>query len=391
MGIGHSPKGPKRPRTSSSSSNGPVDVNDANKDDSSDPSTSVLYTVSMNNTKLLNELCKMFQYQFEENNVIKSELAELKESNARLLKEMERLTSPVAESSSDMILSTVKEVKKSLQDGLFKVTDSIANSPSVKKPQSYSAVAKGSSSVMFVKPKNQGQTSDQTKTETIDTKKFPIQAVRNISNGGIAIECNDKQTVHQLKADTESKLGANYEFSAPPAKCPKIKIIGIADDMDEGAILSALVEQNEAVFKDCPTPKIVQKFKTKKSTGIKLEVNGTLFNRLMSARRVMIGWGTCVVYESFDVTRCFKCCGYHHVAKNCNASITCSKCGSDHDYKDCKSETFKCVNCFKASKSVKVDIKTDHSALSLDCPFYLRKIELEKRRIDYESVNSDGT
>lgn len=131
-------------------------------------------------------------------------------------------------------------------------------------------------------------------------------------------------------------------------------------------ILSALVDQNEAIFKDCPAPKIVQKFKTKTSTGVKLEVSGILFKRLIEARRVMVGWDTCVVYESFDVTRCFKCCGYHHLAKNCNAPITCSKCGSDHDYKDCKSESLKCINCFNASKNIKMEVKTDHSAFSLD-------------------------
>lgn len=223
MGLGHSPKGTKRPRTSSRENNDLVDVTDTNIDDSTEPLPSVLYTVLMNNNKLLNDLVKMFQYQFEENNVIKTVLEELKKVNAHLVKELEKCSTPAAKSSSDVILSTVKEVKKSIQDGLSKASNSIANSPSVNKPLSYSAVTKGASSVMYVKPKNQSQTSDQTKNvlrETIDTTKFPIQSVRNANNGGIIIECNNKETIAQLKADTENQLGASYEITAPPAKCP---------------------------------------------------------------------------------------------------------------------------------------------------------------------------
>lgn len=239
----------------------------------------------MNNNKLLNDLVKMFQNQFEENNVIKTELEELKKANAHLVKEVEKCSTPAAKYSRDDILSTVKEVKKSIQDGLSKVSNSIANSPSVNKPLSYSAVTKGATSVMFVKPKNQSQTSDQTKNvlrETIDTTKFPIQSVRNANNGGIVIECNNKETIAQLKADTENQLGASYDITAPPATCPKIKIIGIADDLDEDKIMSALVDQNEAIFRLPGTedrPKIQnKKFDRGKARGKRnplQEINGS--------------------------------------------------------------------------------------------------------------------
>lgn len=388
MGIGHSPKNtPKRPRTMSSGNADENEDIDANDIDVNDPTTAALYTIMMNNNAMLTELTKMFQYQFNENNLIKAELEEIKKVNAQLVKKLEKLPKPQKESSSEAILSTVKEVKKSIQDGLSKVSDSIASSPSMVKTMSYSAVARGSSSVIVVKPKNQSQTSDETKTvmrKTIDTAKFPIQGVRNVNNGGIAIECKNKELIAQLKADAESKLGASYEITAPPAKCPKVKIIGITSDADNKFLISRLTEQNEDIFKGCQAPKIVHKFKTKNSIGIKLEVSGDLFKKIMSARRVTIGWDTCIVYESIDVTRCYKCCGYHHLAKSCKASIVCSKCGLDHDFKACKSDTFKCINCVNASKALKTTIDATHSAFSQDCPVFNRKVEMEKRRIDYE-------
>lgn len=128
----------------------------------------------------------------------------------------------------------------------------------------------------------------------------------------------------------------------------------------------------------------MHKFKTRNSFGMKLEVSGGLFKNIIEVRRVMIGWETCIVYESFDVTRCFKCCGYHHLAKSCNASVACSKCGWEHDFMECKSESFNCVNCVNASKSIKDKVDTNHSAFDPECPVFKRKLDLERKRIDYD-------
>lgn len=102
-------------------------------------------------------------------------------------------------------------MKKSIHDGrLTKVSETILNSPTVAKSMSYSSVAKRASSVMFVKPKNKSQSSGSTKTvikDKIYVTKFPIRSVREVNNGGIAIECDDKNVFDQLKADAESNLG----------------------------------------------------------------------------------------------------------------------------------------------------------------------------------------
>lgn len=156
--------------------------------------------------------------------------------------------------------------------------------------------------------------------------------------------------------------------------------------MVDDEMLKCLEDQNPHLFKDCAQPKIVQKFKTKTANGMKLEVSGELFKKAMETRRVNIGWDTCIVHEAYDLSRCYKCCGFHHVAKNCKASLICSKCSQNHDIKDCTSETEKCINCVNVSNALKKDLGTNHSALSLLCPVYKRKIEAECRRIDYDYV-----
>jgi len=53
----------------------------------------------------------------------------------------------------------------------------------------------------------------------------------------------------------------------------------------------------------------------------------------------------------------------HHKSK-CSNPRACSRCGEDHDSKDCMSKVFRCSNCVKHKKE-----KIDHPAYSSDCPF----------------------
>lgn len=40
----------------------------------------------------------------------------------------------------------------------------------------------------------------------------------------------------QLKDDDVSKLGQNYDIITPPSRCPKVKVIEFADDMDDETV-----------------------------------------------------------------------------------------------------------------------------------------------------------
>lgn len=52
-----------------------------------------------------------------------------------------------------------------------------------------------------------------------------------------------------------------------------------------------------------------------------------------------------------EVRRCYNCQRYGHLAKPCSSAVACGRCAGNHDTKDCKSKTNKCVNCTKAHRS----------------------------------------
>lgn len=218
---------------------------------------------------------------------------------------------------------------------------------------------------------------------TVNPPTIPISNIRNAAKGSVIIECNSKSSSVALAKDVTEKLGPNYSVKVPVKRNPKIKIIGISEELQHDTIKASLLQQNKDLFKDGCKLVVVHSFKTLKSFGVKLELDYESFQKVMANPKVRIGWDICNVYEAFDLVRCFNCCGYHHIAKNCTEPTKCSKCSGDHKLNECTSILEKCTNCSSAAESLKISIDITHSAMSLDCPVYLRKINLERKRTNY--------
>ncbi len=58
-----------------------------------------------------------------------------------------------------------------------------------------------------------------------------------------------------------------------------------------------------------------------------------------------------------NITQCFRCYGFNHLARDCKKEQVCSKCGeTGHFHKACKNDKIRCVNC-----------NEPHLAISLKC------------------------
>ena len=72
-----------------------------------------------------------------------------------------------------------------------------------------------------------------------------------------------------------------------------------------------------------------------------------------------------------EVTQCYKCQGFGHIAKHCTHTfIKCLQCGRiGHKKADCRARNPRCANC-----------AGPHKAWSKICPFYLKEVEALKIR-----------
>lgn len=98
----------------------------------------------------------------------------------------------------------------------------------------------------------------------------------------------------------------------------------------------------------------------------------------MEAEKVNVDLVKVFVEEEDQVTRCFNCNGYGHVAKYCKDAVVCPRCGGGHKMKDCQAEELDCPNC----KQMGI-VERRHPASSRYCPVYQKKQLLKKNRINY--------
>lgn len=368
-----------------------LDVNESMKvriiDDSTTVSNDTLYQVVMNNNRLLDELKDMIVYLIDENAKCRSEIETMRTTYDDALDQLQELKQKqidVAPTNVD-ILTGMKEVQRSIENlNCGSAPESVSTKPS---GATYAAVTKTSSKVI-IKPKTSSQSSIQTKSaisDAVNPSKFPILSVREIKNGGLIVECRDKSEVDNFKSDVEKKMGNNYEVTTPSGRTPKVRIIGMTNELTADKVTEQLLAQNEAIF-SVGNFKVVQLFKAKKSFGAKLEVDGEIFKRISEAGRVLIGWDSCIVHEALDVLRCYNCLGFHHTAKNCKSAKACIKCGLEHESKNCQATTESCINCVKTAKARNLNINVGHNALSNSCMVYQRKLTEDRTRVDYEFV-----
>ena len=208
----------------------------------------------------------------------------------------------------------------------------------------------------------------------------------------LVIECSTsgdvQQVIDAVGADTESA------FSALQVKQrnPRVFIHRVGTEVTTDEIINELVVKNKSLkkfFDDNPSKDIADHicvkfaFKARNSTGqvidnnrqnIILEVSPEV--RRLIKQSVFVGYESCRVSEHIQVTRCYKCCAFQHIASNCTAGHqVCGHCGGNHAVNrgDVCIEPKKCVNCDNHNKRVANESKkfsTDHSVYDKCCKSY---------------------
>lgn len=139
------------------------------------------------------------------------------------------------------------------------------------------------------------------------------------------------------------------------------KIQSTSLDETTKVILSSIMKKHELEIK------IVKKIPTRMGKNnwlIDLDAQSKSF--LLAKKRMCIDFERYRVVEYISIMRCFKCQAYGHSSRNCDGEQHCAKCAGKHFWKDCKSETTQCANCYFEN----ADGDCGHRADSVDCPIY---------------------
>lgn len=240
---------------------------------------------------------------------------------------------------------------------------------------------------VVVKARQDGVTADQVRKKILEVVRpevnIRVRAVRKTRTNGVAIETVSAAELERLKACPKfAEVGLVVE--APKGLLPKVVLYDVPSSMTEGQLMDELFAKNASMwmeredFDRCVN--VRSRSKNEGGVGnLVLEVAARLRDRWVREGRVYVGWLAFKVRGLDDVTRCYRCQEYGHVAARCKLSPNLERCRAcnrgGHKERDCKEEKpAPCKNCENMGFSIGL-----HSMRSADCPAY--KVELERVRV----------
>lgn len=256
-----------------------------------------------------------------------------------------------------------------------------------KEPQTYAQKVKVNNNnvaILTLKPKS-AQNSDRTDSEfkrMIDPTKVKVNSLKKLPNGCLAIECTDVIESERVKKLICERMSDKYEVLTPELKRPRIKILNVTDELSNVELIDTLKAQNE--FLENGELTVINFFQNRNKTYTAIvELDPISFESCMRIKKIKILWTICNVVEDLNIFRCYKCNGYNHKQKNCTNALTCKRCGDNHNFAQCTSETENCVNCKTANEKYNLRMNVNHAVTSEKCAVYKKRMEAERRKIKY--------
>lgn len=219
---------------------------------------------------------------------------------------------------------------------------------------------------IIIKPKNQEQSISKTKRDILDNVN-PINAdininkVKHIKNGGVVIDCQHKADGSKFQKIANDKMSNNYIIREVKNILPRVRVVGFTELYNQDTLLRFIKRQNADLFLANSECNVVEIKSTKKRSDIYqalLQVDLSLYAKLLDSGQLMIGLDTCDIYDALSVPRCFKCNKFNHSKKFCKNRLSCPRCAGDHDIAKCTSDIKCCSNCkiIKASNDLDFDV-----------------------------------
>lgn len=332
--------------------------------------------------------------------------------NDQIIKKMfEKLSSEMMKNEKNAterhleVMRKIDNIEKSLNANGKKVIDEIAKVVEEGKNESEASWVevlnkkktkslKKNDPVVVITPKDKDQNRATTKKlvkSTIDTSNIIVRGISHASNNGIVIRCESDKEREMIITEAVEKLGENYEVKKPKMRLPRFKILKVNEpDEDDDKFINDLKRRNSIIADDKCKFNVIKREQVRirgkivdDQFNMVIETDGETFKKIMTEKKLLTPWKTCKVVDNVYILRCFKCYGFNHTSKDCNAPVACARCGLDHIKDECKSSDEKCVNCMSANQRLKINLPVNHNVWSRDCSVYKRKIEMSKRAISY--------
>lgn len=280
-----------------------------------------------------------------------------------------KLSEIIQSNLNELIASKIDELKPKIDQMSINVKGSKA---------SYSSVAKKQPSFV-IKPKNK-QDVTTTKSDMIRNinpveSNLNITKIKGVRDGGLVVSCENSDECLKFKQLVNDKLNDNYTVKEVPALNPRFKIVGISENLNDETLVTYIKNQNKTMIFENSVINVISRVPLKKNEKVYQAVIQTdiaTYHRVIGCGKMFIGYDYCSVFDAIDLRRCYKCCGYRHISKQCSSNIhICPLCAQNHRLDECpKTGILNCINCHNYNKSNKDPVNVNHAAWDKNCHVY---------------------
>jgi hypothetical protein len=309
------------------------------------------------------------------------------------LKYVRNIVGKEIDSVKDELSAPIEVLKQSNVDLVKFLTEKNSSSDHSDSALSYAAKTKQTTrEKIVIKPKDSNQHITQTQSDVlrnVDLKqgKINISQVSSVSGGGLIISCKDGAGQDELKQIATEKLGSKYNVKIVNSLRPKVRVVGISEDIAKDDIITYILNQNSDLIADptnCSLARHWPTAKNKKNFQAEVHVDTLSYSRILERGSVLVGLTSCSVFDAVSVPRCFNCNGFNHMSRQCNLKVCCPICAGDHGIKACvasRNNEKKCINCINLrNKPENIDVS--HAAWEYDrCTAYKNAVDNFKRNL----------
>lgn len=328
---------------------------------------------------------------------IKNEIDDIKNCVDDVSKQFDRsfLNNLLGEFSKKLMIDIEKLVNKYQSDTLKEIDLKLEKSHSSSIPahnnvQTYASAASQDKSAFVLQPKTMNHSVTTTKMDMLHNinpieSDIAVSKVVSTKNGGVVIHCNKSES-EKFKQLATSKLGDKYEVKQLPTLHPRVKIVGMSEKYDAEVLIKFIKLQNKNVVDDTSVCSVINIECLRKNSRIYqalIQVDIATYGRLMDHGKLFVGYDYCTIYDGIGLKRCYKCCNFNHIAKNCHEVLpSCPKCAGSHYLKECKSNDLKCILCsnFQAAHGT-LNVDSNHACFDNKCPVYTEALKRYKHNI----------
>ena len=289
------------------------------------------------------------------------------------------------ESNVVTIKNELEEIKKLLKQSASKPVMTTPTNPNIWFDRERLAATKVAPTKPLLVVSNVQNANSESIEKVIVEKGIPVTKSYKNNTGDLVLECENNDTMEQLKSAVES-TSDTLQLKTTTSKKASVTIVGLTRPYTKEEILNQLVSQNQFVTCFSTVNNIrdhieIHDVKPTRANQSVFQVFASVSEPLRKGfsnykDKVTIGIQTCRLYERFHVKRCNNCQALGHYYKECPTpdNPCCAKCSGNHKTDTCEAVEKKCANCCKEGNE-----DTNHSTFDPRCATMKKMVEKKKK------------